>query len=109
MVASPGVGELGNGSVTKAVSFGRFCIRPLLRDQSFERSWMKFAASELDNVAVGKGIDVLVVSEYWVAMASAAVNRPCARTRLGLDKRTYRENTSKTLGNIMVVKDKLNE
>jgi hypothetical protein len=73
---SPGVSELGNGSDTKVVSFGRFWILPLLRDQSFERSWMKFAASVEDKVAVGNGIDVLVVSEYWVAMSSAAVNCP---------------------------------
>jgi hypothetical protein len=36
----------------------------LLRDQSFEMSWMKSVASEVDKVALGKGIDVLVVSEY---------------------------------------------
>jgi hypothetical protein len=64
MGASPGVGELGKGSVTKAVSFAPFWIRPLLRDQSFEMSWMKSVASEVDKVALGKGIDVLVVSEY---------------------------------------------
>jgi len=58
------VGELGKGSVTKAVSFAPFWIRPLLRDQVFAESWIKFAASELANVGVGNGIDVLVVSEY---------------------------------------------
>jgi hypothetical protein len=104
IAARPGVGELGNGSVTKAVSFGRFWMRPLLRDQPLEISWMKFAASELDNVALGNGIEVLVASEYRLATPSAAVNRPCARTRLGLDKTTYKEDTSKALGNILVVK-----
>jgi len=37
---------------------------------------MKFVASVEDKVALGNGIDVLVVSEYWVAMSSAAVNCP---------------------------------
>ena len=63
MGASPGVGEFGKGSVTKAVSFAPFWIRPLLRDQILF-DWMKFVASELDNVAVGNGIEVLVASEY---------------------------------------------
>jgi hypothetical protein len=67
---------------------------------------MKLAASELDNVALGNGIDVLVVSEYWLATPSAAVSRPCARTRPGVDTRTYNEDTSKALGNIAVVKDR---
>jgi hypothetical protein len=65
---------------------------------------MKFAASVLAKVALGNGIEVLVVSEYLVAMSSAAVNRPCARTRMGLNRKTYNEDTSTGLRTIMGVK-----
>lgn len=57
----------------------------------------------LANVAVGKGIVVLVVSEYNVATASAEVSLPCARTSSGIELRIYKVDTRSTLGSMVVV------
>lgn len=59
---------------------------PLLKDQSLDCVSMNCCAPELARVAVGNGMDVLVVSEYCVARASAEVSigPPAAWARYGL-------------------------
>lgn len=80
----PGAGELGNGSATNARLSPPFVIRPLLRDQP---EVMKDCVSELEAVAVGKGMEVLVVSEYCEARADGGAS--CATASRGETTRAH--------------------
>jgi len=66
----PGGGELGKGSAIKSRLEAPFWMRPLERPQL---DVMKDWVSELPRVAVGKGIVVLVESEYCDAADAGGV------------------------------------
>lgn len=65
-----GAVAFGKGSSTNESSEAPFWMRPLLRDQP---ETMKDCVSELERVAVGNGMLVLVVSEYRDARVAAGV------------------------------------